>query len=249
MDNSQGNKPSQPPQYRPHEPSLDMLSLAEWLAEQRAAGDVPQLSALIAAMPDAAGDLADATMLDALVAEVEAEVEAEAGGLQVGEASVEGISEHVTPPALASGAQRAVADIFGAGDMDALAMVAETPSLYAVMVHAEAGAEVGLLALAHEQGMDADALAARIMLSPETLRWLDRVALPRDAQPDALVFHLVGALGLPRERVQEALTRGDTATDTDTAIGADASELVDVLTTSAALTPAQRAYWSARLAR
>ncbi|HEU4784136.1 MAG TPA: hypothetical protein VFS83_12410, partial [Ktedonobacterales bacterium] len=186
MRNSRDNKPSQPS----HEPSLDMLALAEWLAEVRAAGDVPQLSALIAATPDATGDLADATMLDALVAEAEAEAEAEAGGLPMGEASVEGVSEDVTPPALSSGAQRAVADIFGfgAGDVDALAMVAETPASYAyavtVEVEAEAGADaaVGLLALAREQGMDAEALAARIMLSPEVVRWLDRVALPLDHQ-------------------------------------------------------------------
>jgi hypothetical protein len=103
-----------------------------------------------------------------------------------------------------------------------------------------------LLALAREQGMDAEALATRIMLSPEALRWLDRVALPRDAQPDALVFHLVGALGTPRERVQEALTRGNAATDTN--IDADAHDLAGMLTTNASLTPAQRAYWATQLA-
>ncbi|HEU4782325.1 MAG TPA: hypothetical protein VFS83_03200, partial [Ktedonobacterales bacterium] len=89
----------------------------------------------------------------------------------------------------------------------------------------------------------AEALAARIMLSPEAVRWLDRVALPLDHQPDALVFHLVGALGVPRERVQEALTHGNADTD------ADAPELAGMLTTSASLTPAQRAYWAAQLAR
>ncbi|HKT39982.1 MAG TPA: hypothetical protein VJR48_16530, partial [Ktedonobacterales bacterium] len=126
MSNTQGNKP----QYRPHEPSLDTLALAEWLAEQRAAGDVPQLDALIAALPDAAGDLADATMLDALVAE------AEADDLQADSTSVEGVAEEATPVALSSGAQRAVADIFGAGDAEALAMVAETPASYAVAMEA-----------------------------------------------------------------------------------------------------------------
>jgi hypothetical protein len=94
--------------------------------------------------------------------------------------------------------------------------------------------------------MDAEALATWIMLSPEALRWLDRVALPRDAQPDALVFHLVGALGTPRERVQEALTRGNAATDTN--IDADAHDLAGMLTTNASLTPAQRAYWATQLA-
>jgi hypothetical protein len=244
VSNTQGNNPSQPPDRLSHEPSLDILALAEWLAERRAAGDAPQLDALIAALPDAAGDLADAAMLDALVAG------AEADDLQAGGASVEGVAEEATPVALSSGAQRAVADIFGAGDAEALAMVAETPASYAVAMEAEAEAEadaaVGLLALAGEQGVDAEALAARIMLSPEAVRWLDRVALPRDAQPDALVFHLVGALGVPRERVQEALTHGNAATDTN--IDADARELVGMLTTDASLTPAERAYWATQLA-
>jgi hypothetical protein len=242
MGNSQGNKPLQQPDRLSHEPSLDTLALAESLAERRAAGDAPQLDALIAALPDAAGDLADAAMLDALVAESETD------GLQAEEPPVERASEGATPPALSLGAQRAVADIFGAEDAEALAMVAETPAPYAVTVQAEAGAGamVGLLALAREQGMDAEALAARIMLSPEAVRWLDRVALPLDHQPDALVFHLVGALGVPRERVQEALTRGNAATDTN--IDADAHELASMLTTSAALTPTQRAYWATQLA-
>src|SRR5689334_17207581 len=93
VSNSQGNRP----QYWPHEPSLDTLALAEWLAELRAAGDAPQLSALIAALPDAAGDLANATMLDALVAE------AEADDPQAGEPPVERASEGVMSPVLLPG--------------------------------------------------------------------------------------------------------------------------------------------------
>lgn len=246
VSNSHGNKPSQPPYHPPHEPTLDTLALAERLAELRAAGDTPQLSALIAALPDAAGDLADATMLDALVAE------AEADELQAGGPSVEDLPEDATPSAFSPGTRRAVADIFGAGDVDALARVAETPASYAYEVTIESGAgdEIGLLALARGQGLDTEELAAQIMLSPEVLRWLDRVALPLDHQPDALVFHLVGALGVPRERVRAALTRGDAATNRaiDTDIGADALDLADVFTMSASLTPAQRAYWAARLA-
>lgn len=231
VNNSQGDKPAQ----LPPEPPPDTLALAEWLAELRAAGDVPPLSALIAALPDAAGDLADATMLDALVEE---------------ERSVEGISEEATLPALSSGAQRAVADIFGAEDTEALAMVAETPASYAVTMEAGAAEVVGLLALAHGQGLDAEALAAQIMLSPDVLRWLDRVALPPEDQPDALVFHLVGALGAPRERVREALALGIAFTNTgiDTAMDVDAGGLARTLTTSASLTPAQCAYWAAQLA-
>ncbi|HKW23727.1 MAG TPA: hypothetical protein VJO13_20270 [Ktedonobacterales bacterium] len=242
MSNSQGNRP----QYWPHEPSLDTLALAEWLAELRAAGDAPQLSALIAALPDAAGDLANATMLDALVAE------AEADDPQAGEPPVERASEGVMSPVLLPGEQRAVADIFGVEDAGSLAMVAETPAAYgvsyAVTTEAEAVAAVGLLALAHEQGMDAEALAARIMLSPEALSWLDRIALPLDHQPDALVFHLVGALGTPRERVQEALTRGNADMDADADADTSAHDLAGMLTTSASLTPAQRAYWATQLA-
>jgi hypothetical protein len=233
VSNSQGNKPSQPPQHPPREHTLDALALAEWLAELRAAGAAPQLSALIAALPDAAGDLADATMLDALVAE------AEADDLQAG---IDGMSEEAMPSAVSPGAQRAVADIFGAGDADALAMVAETPASYAVTIETGAAELVGLLSLARRQGLDTAGLAARIMLSPDALRWLDRVALPLDHQPDALVFHLVGALGVPRERVEEALTLGSADID------ADARDLADMLTTSASLTPGQRAYWAAQLA-
>ncbi len=246
VSNSRNNTPPQPS----GDPSLDTLALAEWLAELRAAGDVPQLSALIAALPDAAGDLADATMLDALVAE------AEAADLQRGERQpdVEGMPEEATSVALSPGTQRAVADIFGvfgAGDAaDTLAMVAETPASYDVTMETEADESVGLLALAYGQGIDAETLAARIMLSPDVLRWLDRVALPLDHQPDALVFHLVGALGVPRERVREALTLGNgaTAADIDIDIDTGAGDLADVLTTSASLTTVQRAYWAAQLA-
>lgn len=244
VSNARDNKPPQPPQP-PHEPSLDTLALAEWLAERRAAGDAPPLSALIAALPDAAGDLADATMLDALVAE------AEAADPRVGETAAECMAAESTPSALSSGAQRAVADIFGfgVGDADTLAMVAETPATYGATMAADtdADAAVGLLALAHGQGIDEETLAARIMLSPDVLRWLDRVALPRNYQPDALVFHLVGALGVPRERVQDALAVGNAAIDSH--IDADADNLADVLTTSASLTLAQLAYWAAQLAR
>jgi len=130
---------------------------------------------------------------------------------------------------------------FGAGDADALAMVAETPASYEVTMEAVAAEAVGLLALAHGQGIDAEALAAQIMLSPDVLRWLDRVALPLDGQPDALVFHLVGALGVLRERVQDGLSLGSSATNTD------ASNLASMLTTSPSLTPSQRVYWAAQL--
>jgi hypothetical protein len=233
VSNSQGDKPAQPP----HEPSPDTLALAEWLAELRAAGDVPPLSALIAALPDAAGELADATMLDALVEE---------------DISDNGISEAAAPPALSSGAQRVVAGIFGVGDTEELAMVAETPASYVVTMETGAAEVLGLLALAHGQGLDAEALAAQIMLSLDVLRWLDRVALPPDDQPDALVFHLVGALGAPRERVREVLSLGNafknTDIDIDTAMDVDAGDLAHILTTSASLTPAQRAYWAAQLA-
>ncbi len=40
------------------EPSLETLALAQALAEMRAAGDIPRLSALIAALPDATDALA-----------------------------------------------------------------------------------------------------------------------------------------------------------------------------------------------
>ncbi len=239
VSNSQGNEPPQSvppgqPQQPSPGPSLDALALAEWLAEQRAAGNVPRLSALIAALPDAAGELADATMMDA-VAESEEPPESESGA---------------KPPPLSLGAQRALTAIFGAGDLPALAehedrdednmlaRVAETPAVYSAGVATDES--VGLLALAAEQHIDAAALAAQVMLSPDALRWLDRLALPREQQPDALVYHLVGALGVTIERVRAALSHGE--------IGAETADLASTLATSEMLTPAQRGYWSALLA-
>ncbi len=117
--------------------------------------------------------------------------------------------------------------------------MAEAPALYS----ATTSAAGGLLALAHQQGLDAETLAARIMLAPDALRWLDRVALPPERQPDALVAHLVGALGVERERVRAALAQGAAARDTV----AETTDLIGMLSATESMTPVQRSYWSALL--
>ena len=236
MSDSQGNDTG-----LPSWPSLDTLALAEWLAARRAAGDVAPLSILLAALPDFAGELADATM-DVMEGEADERPE-----------ETNKVEEPAIAPTLSPGAERAVAAIFGAEAAsgltgyyaaesdndrreDALAQtrVAEAPAPYGA-------AEVaGLLALAHAQRMEAEALAAQIMLSPELLRWLDRIALPRERQPHALVYHLVGALGVTSERVRDALAQGEA----DAAV----TDLVDTLTANDSLTATQRAYWAALLA-
>jgi hypothetical protein len=217
------------------EPSLETLALAQALAEMRAAGDTPRLSALIAALPDATDALADATMAESAESAEQRDTPGEVA------------AAHLSP-----GTQRGITAIFGAGDIsplagartsggrdDAVALVAEAPALYS----ATTSAAGGLLALAHQQGLDAETLAARIMLAPAALRWLDRVALPPEQQPDALIAHLVGALGVERERVRAALAQGAAAGD----IVAETTGLIGILSATDSMTPVQRSYWSALL--
>lgn len=233
--------PSQhPSQQALPEPSLEALALAEWLAEQRAAGDIPRLTALIAGLPHAAGALADAVM---------AESDERADDMGAVDDSVSGRSE---PIPLSPGTQRGVVALFGLGEVSSLeayeefraaeahddgsfARVAEAPGLY----RAVTDEDTGVLALASQRGLDAEALAAQVMLSLEALHWLDRIALPPERQPDALVFHLAGALGVTGERIREALAQGQTDTETPDVVG--------VLTTSPSLAVAQRNYWAALL--
>lgn len=216
------------------EPSLETLALAEMLAEMRAAGAAPRLSELIAALPEAAVALADATM-------------AESDEYLTGQRQRTDEDRPSTQPThLSPGAQQAVASIFHMGDAialgeqwlrpardDAPARVAEATAQYSVSW----GEAEGLLALARRQGFDAEALAAHVMLSSEALCWLDRVALPLEHQPDVLVFHLAGALGVPCERVQLALAQGETVIDL--------AGFMSTFATGALLTPMQRDYWLA----
>jgi hypothetical protein len=225
------------------EPSLATQAFAQALAEMRAAGDLPRLSALIAVLPDATDALADATIAEF------AESDERPDALSAEQRDTPG---EVTDTHLSPGTQRGVTAIFGAGDIapiaagrapggrdDAVALVAEAPALYS----ATTGAAGGLLALAQQQGLDAETLAARIMLAPDALHWLDRVALPPERQPDALLAHLVGALGVERERVRAALGRGAAARDT----AAETTDLIGILSATESMTPAQRSYWSALL--
>lgn len=102
----------------------------------------------------------------------------------------------------------------------------------------EVQAGSGLLDLARSRGFDAEALAAQIMLTQAAIQWLDAIALPRERQPDALVSHLVGALGVERARVRAALAAGEPLD------AADASaSLADLLTRHGSLSVAQRDYW------
>ncbi len=261
MNNSQGNdsgSPSQPTPQLPSQPlpSLDALALAEWLAGRRAAGDFPRLSDLIAGMPDAAGDLADA-MMDAMDTTDDVEI-----GTSEADADARPEEIGVAPILLSPGAERGVAAIFGAagaGDITALAgyqaakdgagmrddapanlaRVAEASAPYIAMADEAAGEPLGLLALAQGRQMEVEALAAQVMLSPDALRWLDRMALPPERQPDALVFHLVGALGTTSERVRAALAQGETSGEEIDPAG--------MLATDESLTAAQRAYWATLL--
>lgn len=234
-------------------PSLDALALAQALAEMRAAGAIPRLSALIAAQPAATGALTDATLaesgerLDAMDTEP-----GDASG-DVGEGR-EDIED--APVQLSLGTQQAIAAIFSAGDRltlagdraaggrdDAVALVAEAPALYSVSATTSATGGLGLLALADRQGFDAETLAAKMMLSADVLHWLDRIALPLERQPDALIAHLVGALGVERDRVSAALTQGEAAGGA----AAETTDLIGMLSATESITPVQRSYWSALL--
>ena len=251
MDDSNTNgagSPSSKPTPKPlpevmPEPSFATLALAQALAEMRAAGDIPRLSALIAALPDATDALAAATMA------VSAESDERRDALNAEQGDTPGA---VATP-LSPGTQRGITAIFGAGDLaplagasggrdDAVALVAETPALYSA-TSATTSAAGGLLTLAYQQGLDAETLAARIMLAPDALRWLDRVALPPERQPEALVAHLVGALGVESERVGAALAQGAAARGA----AAETTDLIGILSATESMTPTQRSYWSALL--
>lgn len=233
------------------EPSLDTLALAELLAEVRAAGNEPRLSGLIAVLSQqAAGPLADAMMSVLLDGE---------------DPTNDTGNEGAGPRILSAGTQRGVDAIFGveplalpeassiSGSRDgrndqndrdsALSMVAEAPMVYRVSTSAPSSMssmENGLLALARQQGLDAQTLGEHTMLSPAVIDWLDRAALPRDQQPEALAAHLAGALGVERERIETALAQGESAADT--------SMLIGMLSATESLTPIQRGYWRALLA-
>lgn len=219
------------------EPSLDALALAETLAERRATDETPhhrrpdELLAALSGLPDAPVVLAEALLVASDAADSNEQTQA--------------------APDLSPGTRRAIAAIFGGGNAIAgrqdeqdeqgepLALVAETAVAYRVNQE-EGGA--GLLNLARERQLDAEALAAQIMLTPAALDWLDRVALPLGRQPEALVSHLVGALGVERARVSAALAIGEALTGAD-----DQTSLAELLARAGMLTPAQRSYWEALL--
>lgn len=219
-------------------PSLEALALAEALERMRAAGEaanpgqlLARFRAALAGSPDAAGSLADA-----LIASTETD-------------DTDDTEDAPTP--LSPGTLRGLAAIFGTDDGAAEdapstlayrvvdvgheppALVAETPASY------QAGA--GLLALARGQRLDTEVIAARVMLTPAALDWLDRTALPPDRQPEALVAHLVGALGVERARVRAALALGEPLASME------ADTLMELLARVGSLTPAQRNYWDTLL--
>ena len=216
------------------EPSLDTLALAETLAERRATDETPhhrrpdELLAALSGLPDAPVVLAEALLVASDAADSNEQTQA--------------------APDLSPGTRRAIAAIFGGGKAitgrqdkqdEPLALVAETAVVYRVNQE-EGGA--GLLNLARERQLDAEALAAQIMLTPAALDWLDRVALPPGRQPEALVSYLVGALGVERARVSAALAIGEALTGAD-----DQTSLAELLARAGMLTPAQRSYWEALL--
>jgi hypothetical protein len=204
-------------------PALDLetLGLAATLAAMRATGTAPRLSDLIAAQPDSAGALANAVMAEMAAA-------ADVGDLEM------------LPP---EPAHRGAA-IVASQQFDAL--VAEASASYgAPTSEAEgettaASEAMSLLALAHERGFDAARLAAEVMLSSTLIDWLDCAAIPIERQPDALVFHLVGALSVERARISRALAAG--ASDADT------GDVLGIIAADPSLTPLQRDYWLTLLA-
>lgn len=243
MNNPPDDRAGLPRPRQAPDPSLDVLALADTLAEIHTTGGAPPLGELISALPAATDVLADALIgYSAEVAEAEAKAEADPAAV-AGTATI-----HLSP-----GTLRALESIVGIGEAEtaeetyraggerdeALTMVAEAPAAYNAASDT-ADEVVGLLALAHRQHLNAEMLAALVMLSPEFIRWLDRVAQPPEHQPDVLVFHLMGALEVERSLVVGALAQGEPAVET--------SNLIGTLTATEMLTPAQRGYWAALLA-
>jgi hypothetical protein len=222
----------------PSAPSLESLALAEALERMRAAGEAPRLGqlpgqfrAVLAGSPDAAGSLADALLASTETDDTEDTEDAPTPlslGTLRGLAAIFGTDDGAAEDAPSTPAYRVV----DAG-YESPALVAETPASY------QAGA--GLLALARGQRLDTEALAARVMLTPAALGWLDRTALPPDRQPEALVAHLVGALGVERARVCAALALGEPLASVK------ADSLMELLARAGSLTPAQRNYWDTLL--
>lgn len=219
----------------PSAPSLESLALAEALERMRAAGEAPrpgqllaQFRAVLAGSPDAAGSLADALLASTETDDTEdAPTQLSLGTLR-GLAAIFGTDDGAAEDAPSTPAYRVV----DAG-YESPALVAETPASY------QAGA--GLLALARGQRLDTEVIAARVMLTPAALDWLDRTALPPDRQPEALVAHLVGALGVERARVCAALALGEPLASVK------ADSLMELLARAGSLTPAQRNYWDTLL--
>jgi hypothetical protein len=219
----------------PSAPSLESFALAEALERMRAAGEAPrpgqlpgQFRAVLAGSPDAAGSLADALLASTETDDTEdAPTQLSLGTLR-GLAAIFGTDDGAAEDAPSTPAYRVV----DAG-YESPALVAETPASY------QAGA--GLLALARGQRLDTEVIAARVMLTPAALDWLDRTALPPDRQPEALVAHLVGALGVERARVCAALALGEPLASVK------ADSLMELLARAGSLTPAQRNYWDTLL--
>ncbi len=219
----------------PSAPSLEALALAEALERMRAAGEAPrpgqlpgQFRAALAGSPDAAGSLADALLASTETDDTEdAPTQLSLGTLR-GLAAIFG-----TDYGAAEDAPSTLAYRVGDAGHESPALVAETPASY------QAGA--GLLALARGQRLDTEVIAARVMLTPAALDWLDRTALPPDRQPEALVAHLVGALGVERARVCAALALGEPLASVK------ADSLMELLARAGSLTPAQRNYWDTLL--
>ena len=219
----------------PSAPSLEALALAEALERMRAAGEAPrpgqlpgQFRAVLAGSPDAAGSLADALLASTETDDTEdAPTQLSLGTLR-GLAAIFGTDDGAAEDAPSTPAYRV-----GDAGHESPALVAETPASY------QAGA--GLLALARGQRLDTEVIAARVMLTPAALDWLDRTALPPDRQPEALVAHLVGALGVERARVRAALALGEPLAS----VKADTP--MELLARAGSLTPAQRNYWDTLL--
>ena len=196
----------------------------------------PATSVLIAALPDATDALPDATMAES--ANPQRDMPRDTPG-------------EVAAP-LSPGTQRGVLAIFGAGDIlplagghasggrdDAVALVAETARCIARRRARQ------VVCWRWPTSKDSTPRHWRRGSCSRPMRCVGWIGWPsrQSVEPEALVAHLVGALGVERERVAAALAQGAAARDT----ASEASDLIGILSATESMTPAQRSYWSALL--
>lgn len=210
--------------------TLDAMAVVETYADAHRRGEAPVLSEWLQRYPEHAEALADYAAASFAEPETNlADVEAESTG------------------ALSPGTQRALDVLFSATPElwpeSPLLRMAETPASYDAR-------PVGILALAHERGLDVEQVARMVDLSPQLVAWLDRTPIHQDQQPNPLVQRLAQALSVSADAIERALAvAGDVAIQ-KTPQGANASESISVeeaVRSARTLSAAQRPWWLAIL--